>query len=128
MGSCGCGCKSELFNVGDKIVLKEIYGHCGTCGQACININILDEKDQQIFLDDPECSRSDMGIWMGKGKDTICIGLKELWPSVEAFIDDAMEKVYEEDLSDEEFNVIEPHLEKLVKCLKERMKERSEDQ
>jgi len=129
MGSCGCGAKSELFNVGDKVVLKETYGHCGCCGQACVTFNLLDKKDLKMFEGDPEeYPRRDLGVWMGDGKDRVCIGLEDLWESVDAFMDDAFEKVIEEDLDDKEYKVFEEFTSKFLDCFKKRMKERSEDQ
>ena len=130
MGTCGCGSTNELYKIGNKVIVKETVEHCETCGQASITINELDDKYNTFSCPgETHENMGDLGVWMGKDANKICIGLKDLWTSVDAFIDDALEKVYEDDMTDKEFDAIDwDATQKLIKNLKKRMLERCDDQ
>lgn len=113
--------EERIYKIGDKFVLFEFYGHNDEIGKAHVQITELPKDQKESCFDGYEGKVKDLPIWMD-GEDPVIICCDDFKDTIEIGIENALESMWVDDLTDEEMNSIPTKLqEKIDKFVKKNL-------
>jgi len=96
--------KMEIYKIGDRFILFEYYGHDEEIGKSHVQINEISEHNIKECFDNPKIKK--MPEWETGKIKSIIISAEDFEDTIEEGIEQALEKMWVDDLTDEEMDSI----------------------
>jgi len=113
--------EERIYKIGDKFVLFEFYGYDDECGNSHVQIAELPKDQKESCFDGYEGKVNNLPIWMG-GKAPVVICCDDFKDTIEIGIEQALETMWCDDLTDKEMNSIPQKLQdKIDKFVKKNL-------